>query len=110
MKGKWIKDYCPYAKDQGFDSVIGNVAPGETVFGFRHVLVAGTDTLNLNTVTEGKVTMMKNTNYRILVTKVDAGSTLTAVAYTSWKYKDAFNLTGDAGGTYDIIVVGKIGY
>jgi hypothetical protein len=31
MKGKWIKDYCPYCKDQGFDSVIGNVAPGEVV-------------------------------------------------------------------------------
>lgn len=109
MKGKWIKDYCPYAKDQGFDSVIGNVAPGELVFGFKHTQVGATDSLFFKTITEGKVTMMRDTFYRILVTKTSGGS-VASVPYTSYKYKDAFNLTAEIGEEYDIIVVGKIGY
>ena len=109
MKGKWIKDYCPFAKDQGFDGIIGNVAPGELVFGFKHVQVGATDTIYFNPATEEKVTMMRDTLYRILVTKSSAGSVL-AVPYTTYKYKDSFDLTAETGQEYDIIVIGKVGY
>lgn len=109
-KKRWIKDYCPFAKDQGFMGVIGDVAPGETVFGFTITLSAATQTLVFNTVTSGKVKLMKDTNYRVQVTKVASGSIVTAGPYVDWKYKDQFNLNGEAGATYDVIVIGHVNY
>ena len=109
MKGKWIRDYCPYCKDQGFDSIIGDVAPGEMVFGFYHNQTGALDIINLNTATGGKITMMRDTNYRVLVTKISAGSEVSA-PYSLRKGKDQFYLGAEAGEEYDIVVVGHVGY
>jgi hypothetical protein len=109
MKGKWIKDYCPYCKDQGFDSVIGNVAPGEVVFGFYHLQSGSPEIITFKTATNGKVTMMRDTNYRVLATKISAGSEVSA-PYNLRKYKDLFYLAAESGEEYDIVIVGKVGY
>ncbi len=109
MKNKWIKDYCPYAKDQGFDSVIGNVAPGETVFGFRYRITATPEALTFASVTENRVTMMRDTGYRVLITKVSAGSEATIPSYYL-PAKLGFTIVGENGEDYDVIVVGRVGY
>jgi hypothetical protein len=109
MKQRWVKDYCPYAKDQKFDSITGNVYPGEQVFGFTHTQVAASDKLVFATETHNRVTYMKNTAYRVQVTKVSAGSVAT-VAFAYEQYKDYCRLYGEAGEIYDIIIIGRIGY
>lgn len=108
-KGKWIKDTCPYAKDQGFYSVIGDVRPGETVFGFS-VTTGSTDhSCVLKTVTEGKVVQMDDTNYRVIATKVGAGSVAT-VPIVKTKTKTSFNIAGENAKVYDVIVIGRVLY
>jgi hypothetical protein len=109
MKRRWVKDYCPYAKDQGFMAVVGNVLPGETAFGFSHHQLAGTDTLNFKTETKEKVTQMKDELYRIQVTKSSAGSVAT-IPFVPTKTKISFDLTAEAGEDYDIVIIGRIAY
>jgi hypothetical protein len=53
--------------------------------------------------------MMRDTNYRVLVTKISAGSEVSA-PYSLSKYKDKFSLAAENGEEYDIVVVGKVGY
>lgn len=109
MKRRWVKDYCPYAKDQGFMAVVGDVAPGETAFGFSHRQVAGTDTLDFNTKTAGKIKQMQNAGFKVQVTKSSAGSVVT-VPFVLSKTAIGFNLTAEAGEDYDIVVIGKVAY
>lgn len=109
-KRRWIKDYCPFAKDQGFMGVVGDVAPGETVFGFSVTLGATPTTLVFRITTGGKVKQMKDTNYRVQVTKVTTGSIVTANPWIDFKYEDQFNLNGEVGAIYDVIVVGHVNY
>lgn len=108
-KGRWVKDSCPYAKDQGFNSVIGDVRPGETVFGFSITTTSTSHTCTLKTVTAGLVTQMDDTNYRILVTKVSAGSVVT-VPTTATKTKTSFILQAENAEDYDVIVIGRVLY
>lgn len=109
MKQRWVRDYCPFAKDQGFDSITGNVYPGEQIFGFTHTQVAASDIITFATETHNKVTYMKNTAYKVQVTKVSSGSVVT-VGYAYEQYKNYFRLYAEAGEVYDIIIIGKIGY
>jgi len=109
VKNKWVKDVCPYAKDQGFSSVVGDVAPGETVFGFTHIQVAAQDVIYFRIATGGKVTQMANTNYKVLVTKVSADSEV-SVPFGYSQYKDNFTLDAEAAEQYDIVVIGKVIY
>jgi len=110
-KGRWVKDICPFAKDQGFDSVIGDVAPGETVFGFTHLMLSSSDTLTLKAVTNGLVTEMADRNYRVLVTKTAAGSIVAgSEAIITTKTKLTFVLKGENALSYDVIVIGRILY
>ena len=108
-KRRWIKDYCPFAKDQGFMGVIGDVAPGETVFGFTVSIAASPTAMVFSTQTKNKVKLMKDTYYRVLVTKVSTGSVLATNPYVGLKTKSQFSLYGEAG-TYDVIVVGHVNY
>jgi hypothetical protein len=111
-QGRWVKDFCPYAKDQGFYSVIGDVAPGEKVFGFTHTLTgSGTNALVLKTETNGLVTEMADKNYRVLVTKSVTGSIVPgAEALVALKTKSGFSLFGTQNSDYDIIVIGRVLY
>ena len=110
MKRRWIKDYCPYAKDQGFMAVVGDVVMGESVFGFSHTQLGVTDTIVLNTATNGKVKQMKNNAYRVQVTKVSAGSITGTAPFVVTKTKVNLSLKGEIGEDYDIVVIGKIAY
>jgi hypothetical protein len=109
-KRRWIKDYCPFAKDQGFMGVVGDVAPGETVFGFTVTLGASPTAMVFSTQTGGKIKMMKDTYYRVQITKVTAGSIAGANPYIAAKTKSQFSLYGEAGAIYDIIVIGHVNY
>jgi hypothetical protein len=110
MKRRWIKDYCPFAKDQGFMGVIGDVAPGETVFGFTVALMASPTALVLRTQTDGKVHQMKDIYYRVEVTKSAAGSLAGADPYVGLKTETQLSLYGEVGATYDVIVIGHVNY
>ncbi len=109
-KKRWVKDYCPFAKDQGFMGVVGDVAPGETVFGFTVTLLASPTVLVLRTVTKGLVKQMKDTNYRVQVTKVLSGSIGAVNPYVTTKTEDRFSLYGDVGSNYDVVVIGHVSY
>jgi hypothetical protein len=109
MKNKWVSSICPFAKDQGFSSVIGDVAPGETVFGFTHIQVAAQDDIYFRIATSGKVNQMSNTNYKVEVTKVSADSEV-SVPFGYNQYKDHFTLDAEAGEQYDVVVIGKMIY
>jgi hypothetical protein len=112
MKKRWIRDYCPFAADQGFLSVIGDVAPGELVFGFSWTGGGLADVITFETVTPSyaKVKQMKNDKYRVQVTKTSAGSVVTTPVYVYGKTKIKFNVDTEAGEVYDIIVIGKVAY
>lgn len=109
-KKRWIKDYCPFARDQGFMGVVGDVAPGETVFGFTITLGATPTAMVFSTQTRNKIKLMKDTNYRIQVTKVTAGSIAGANPYVGLKTKSQFSLYGEVGAIYDVIIVGHVNY
>ena len=112
MKKKWIKDYCPFSRDQNFLSVVGDVAPGEIVFGFSWTGGGLGDTITFAdaTPTYAKVKQMKNSRYRIQVTKSSAGSIVTAAPHVYGQTKVKFNMDTEAGEVYDIIVIGKVSY
>jgi hypothetical protein len=109
MKRKWIKDYCPFAKNQGFYSVVGNVDRGQKVFGFAHTQVAGADTITLSTATRNVVKQMQDTGYEIMVTDTSVTSVVTLV-FTTSKTKTSFVLNGEAGATYDVVILGNVNY
>jgi hypothetical protein len=110
-KGRWVKDSCPFAKDQGFNSVIGDVAPGEQIFGFTHTMSSTPDTLTLKTETNGLVSEMADRNYRVIATKVSTGS-IAALGepVISAKTKLSFDLDGENSTDYDLIVIGRVLY
>ena len=113
VTGKWFKDSCPYCKDQGFPSVVGDVETGESVFGFTHLQVnSGADTITFATETGGKVHNMADTDYKVLVTRTDAGSEATSNALTivSAQTRVSFALTGVTAQYYDVIIRGRILY
>src|SRR4030043_2369827 len=108
-KGKWVKDSCPFAKDAGFDSVIGDVKPGETVFGFTFTRSGGgtTEKVTIKTATGGKVTEMFDTDYKVGITKVSAdsvGAAATPCVYD--QHKEYFYIVAEDGEEYDIVVNG----
>ena len=109
MKRKWIKDYCPFAKNQGFYSVVGNVNKGQRIFGFAHTQVAGADTITLSTATRNVVTQMQDTGYEVILSDTSAGSVVT-LCYVSTKTKTSFVLNGEAAAVYDIVVIGNVNY
>lgn len=109
MKRKWIKDYCPYAKNQGFYSVVGNVDKGQKVFGFEHTQVAGADVIVLATATRNVVTQMQDTGYEVILSDTSSGSVVT-VCYVEDKTKTSFELNGEAGAVYDVVVIGNVNY
>ena len=123
MKDKWISQVCPFAHDQGFDSVVGDVKPGETVFGFTHTMVAAHDHLNFATETaieqgaSGKGTTgqriiheMADTYYRVFASKVsiDGGASEGSGTYEVTKAVNGFILYADITKMYDIIVIGRV--
>jgi hypothetical protein len=109
MSNKWAKDSCPYASDQGFYSVVGDIEEGETLFGFTHTQVGASDTITLATSTGGQVNVMADTDYQVEATKLSATSvSVTAVAYITSKSRTAFVLNGDAGDMYDVIIKGRV--
>ncbi len=109
MKRKWIKDYCPFAKNQGFYSVVGNVNKGQKVFGFFHTQVGAADTITLSTVTRNVVTQMQDTGYEVLLSDTSSGSVVT-LCYVDTKTKTSFILHGEAAAIYDVVVVGNVNY
>jgi len=112
MRKRWVKDYCPFSRDQGFLSVIGDVAPGEQVFGFSYTMGSGTATVTFKTETHGRVTQMKDLNYRVQLTKVTAasGASEGSEAYVRTQTETTFVLVGDNSQVYDVIVIGRINY
>jgi len=110
-KNLWPKDSCPYCKDQGFDAVVGGVAPGEVVFGFVNHHTGAGESIVFRTVTNEKVSLMVDNNYRVLVTKISAGSVAAlGQAYVYEQYKDHFRLFAENGEDYDVIVIGRVAY
>ncbi len=123
MKDKWVKDVCPFAKDQNFYSVIGEVVPGETVFGFTVTMTGASQAVDFATETAreqgtaGKGTtgqriihQMADAYYRVFATKVstDGGASEGNATYEVTKSVTGFTLYGDNGRTYDVIVIGKV--
>ena len=109
MKRKWIKDYCPFARNQGFYSVVGNVDKGQKVFGFEHSQVAGDDTIVFSTATKNVVTQMQDTSYEVIITDTSAVSVVTFVWVTD-KTKTSFHIHGEVNAIYDVVVLGNVNY
>ena len=109
MARRNISESCPWARDQGMLGVVENVAPGESVFGFRHTLASASETLSLRTKTNGKVSQMKDDRYRVQVVK-EGSEYVTAEAYVDSKTLTGFTLYGDSGGTYSIVVIGRVAF
>lgn len=117
MKDKWVKDVCPFAKDQGFTSVVGDVEKGISVFGFSF-RSTGTDAIVFKTVTGGRVTQMEsftettgahNTWYQVSVTKISSGSAASTVNISTIGHT-GFTITAESGEDYDVIVRGRIAF
>jgi len=112
MKGRWTKDFCPFARDQGLLSVIGNIERGQTIFGFSVTLTGASKVLVFKTVTKSKVTEMASIDYHVFPcgsTETTSGPAApTVVAYVTNKTKLAFTLHGQMGFSYDVIVQGKV--
>jgi len=112
MEGRWIKDYCPFARDNGLLSIIGNVESEQTIFGFSVALTGASAALVFSTVTNSKVTEMDGVDYHVFV----CGSTETTsapgapavVGYVTNKTKLGLTLHGENGFSYDIVVQGKL--
>jgi hypothetical protein len=109
MKRKWIKDYCPYAKNQGFYSVVGNVDKGQKVFGFEHTQSAGSDTITFASATRNIVTQMQDTSYEVILSDTSSGSVVTICSVLS-KTKTSFALVGESSAVYDVVVIGNVNY
>jgi hypothetical protein len=121
---KWFKDSCPYCKDQGFMSVIGDVEAGESVIGFTHKMsgtqgATGAAALPVDTVafkdqslsSGGKVTNMADTDYKVFAIRSVTGAAPPSYqSNVSAQKKESFGFQGDAGTYYDIIVRGRILY
>jgi len=110
MKRRWIKDFCPFAKDQGFLSVIGDVAPGEILFGFSIVSTGAGQVVVFSTATSGKVHQMKDNRYRVQISKCSAGSIVTTEAFHYNQTKIGFTMDAESGQEYDVVVIGKVAY
>jgi hypothetical protein len=117
---RWIKDYCPFAKDQGFMSIVGDVAPGETVFGFTipaALMTANTGiALTFAQLTSGygmgsisKVTQMKDAVWRAMCSAVTSGSEILLPKIYA-KTKVGFTIKADASKDYDVVIIGRILY
>lgn len=116
---RWVSDYCPFAKDQGFLSIVGDVAPGETVFGFTisaALMASGTLASTFAALTSGygmgsvsKVTQMKDAVWRALISCQASGSE-GAVPKITVKSKTGFTIVGDAGKAIDVVIIGRIAY
>ncbi len=109
MKRKWIKDYCPFAKSQGFYSIVGNVNKGQKVFGFSHTQAAGSDAITFSSSTRNVIKQMQDVGYEVVVTDTSTTSVVT-VAYVTTKTKTGFTLVGEAAATYDVVVIGNVNY
>jgi predicted amino acid dehydrogenase len=109
MKGKWIKDFCPYAKNQGFYSVVGNVDKGQKVLGFEHTQVGAADAIVFSTATRNVVTQMQDTGYEVILSDTSSGSVVT-ICYVTDKSKTGFILNGEAAAVYDVVVIGNVNY
>jgi len=110
MKKRWISQYCPYAKDQGFLSVIGDVAPGEIVFGFTITGTGSGQSVVFSAATTGRVHQMKDTKYRVQITKCTSGSIVATAAYHYSQTKVGFVMDVESGEDYDVVVIGKVSY
>jgi len=109
MKRKWVKDFCPYAKNQGFYSVIGNVDKGQKIFGFEHTQAAGSDTITFASATRNVVTQMQDTSYEVILSDTSTASVVTMCAVIT-KTKTSFILVGEANAVYDVVVIGNVNY
>ena len=112
MEGCWVKDYCPFAKDQGMLGVMGNVEQGQTIFGFSVTLVGAADALVFHTVTNGRVTEMSAIDYHVFVNGATESTSSpgvpAVVAWVNLKTKLGLTLHGDTGFSYDVVVQGKV--
>ena len=112
MEGRWIKDYCPFAKDQGMLGAMGNVEQGQTIFGFSVTLVAAADVLVFRTVTNGRVTEMDAIDFHAFVNGATESTSSpgvpAVVAYITNKTKLGLTLHGEKGFSYDVVVQGKV--
>lgn len=124
MKDKWAKNVCPFCKDQGFDSIIGDPLPGETVISFTHTMTSDHDTLDFATVTAKQlgvvgprnqriIHQMRDIMYRVFATRADEGDESHTEAGATYQYtKDytGFVFYGESGYTYDFVVIGRVNF
>jgi len=128
MKDKWAKDVCPFCKDQGFDSIIGDPKPGETVISFSHTISGASEALVIETETakalltpfgeagrpNGRVIhQMRDTLYRVFISRADEGDEAHAesnATYIGAKTLTGFTIYGESGYTYDICIVGRVNF
>jgi hypothetical protein len=108
VKKLWAKDFCPFCRDQGFYSIIGDVALGEQIFGFKLTSTGSAQTVTLSTATAGKVHQMKDEKYRLFITKLDSQVETIPCSYTRTKVN--FIMDGDTGTEYDVLIVGKVAF
>jgi len=118
---KWAKDYCPFCKSQGFDGIVGSTLLDLVLFAFRHTQSGGVDAVkfatemtmkNLTGQYKGQmggplVTVMMDNTYQVNITKSTSGIIVTP-PYASSLAVDGFTLNGEAGETYDVLVLGQI--
>jgi hypothetical protein len=117
MKKRFFKDYCPFAKDQGFLSVTGNVALGESVFGFTiagtgagQLVVFSAATAPYSGQSQSTVHEMKNTRYKVQITKTSSGSVVSTAAFHHTQLKTGFTMESENGEDYDVVVIGKVAF
>jgi len=117
MGPKFLQEYCPYSKDQGFLSVIGDVEQGHTMFGFSVILTGATLAVVFKTHTRNEgaggpqVNEMDGIDYHVFPfcsTETSSAALPTVLAYVTNKSRLGFTLHGEAGFTYDVIVKGKV--
>jgi hypothetical protein len=117
MRDKFLQDYCPYSKDQGFLDVVGDVEQGDTMFGFSVTTTKAVTTVIFDTDTRNEgaggpqVHEMNGIDYHVFPfcsTESTSAFLPLVLCYVTDKTRLGFTLHGEANFTYDIIVKGRV--
>jgi hypothetical protein len=117
---KWASDYCPFCKSQGFKGVAGGTLKDVAAFSFQWTLSSAGDTIAFNDIKtqniigrprgqldDSLIHTMADNQYQIIVTKTSAGAVVVP-PYPEDVGTNNFTLQGEAGETYDVLILGQI--
>ena len=114
---KWAKDYCPYCKTLGFNTILGSSLKDIGIFAGR----AQTGAVDFPTLTKTTgdmgeeqgsqrktlITMMHDDQYQIILSPAAAP---TILPYPDVVTQDGFTIVGDRDAWFDVLVMGQINF